>query len=125
MRRTVMIVLAKDATGANTTTNLASRTSTYLARMANIATIWENQLGLRLLVSELILTPDTDDFTDVGDTLSEFRSWGNANRPRSQFPRSIAARFGNNGFSGSTIGLAYVRVAPPPSPAQKRLEKLG
>lgn len=107
---TVMIVLAKDATGSESATNLASKASTYLARMANTATIWENQLGIRLLVSELILTPDTGAYDDVGESLSDFRSWGNTNRPRGDYPRSIAARFGNLGFSGSVIGLAYVGV---------------
>lgn len=107
---TVMVVLAKDATGSDSATNLASKTSTYLARMANTATIWENQLGIRLLVSELILTPNTNAYVDVGESLSDFRSWGNTNRPRNDYPRSIAARFGNQGFSGAVIGLAYVGV---------------
>jgi len=107
---TVMVVLAKDATGDDSASNLESKASTYLARMANVATIWENQLGIRQLVSELILTPDTEAYSDVGTTLSEFRSWGESNRPRSQYPRSVAARFGDLGFSGSVIGLAYVRV---------------
>lgn len=107
---TVMVVLAKDATGSESASNLATKASTYLARMANLATIWENQLGIRLLVSELILTPDTTAYSDVGESLSAFRSWGNTNRPRSQYPRSVAARFGNLGFSGSTIGIAYVGV---------------
>ncbi|MEM7393409.1 MAG: M12 family metallo-peptidase, partial [Verrucomicrobiota bacterium] len=78
------------------------------ARMANAATIWENQLGVRLLVSELILTPNTPAYPDVGDSLSDFRNWGNLNRPQSEFPRSVAARFGNRGFSGSVIGWAYL-----------------
>ena len=107
---TVMVVLAKDATGSDSSTNLASLASTYLARMANVATIWENQLGIRLLVSELILTPDTPAYADVGETLDDFRLWGENNRPRTQYPRSVAVRFGNLGFTGSVIGEAFVRV---------------
>ncbi len=107
---TVMVVLAKDATGSNSATNLASLASTYIARMANVATIWENQLGIRLLVSELILTPDTTAYQDVGDTLDDFRLWGETNRPRTQYPRSVAVRFGNLGFEGNVIGEAFLRV---------------
>ncbi|MGI9240745.1 MAG: Ig-like domain-containing protein, partial [Verrucomicrobiales bacterium] len=106
---TVMVVLAKDATGSDSATNLASLASTYLARMANVATIWENQLGIRLLVSELILTPDTPAYEDVGDTLDNFRLWAENRRPRTQFPRSVAARFGNLGFTGNVIGEAFLR----------------
>lgn len=108
---TVIVVLDKSATGRNTTKNLTEVTSQYLALMANVAAIYENQLGIRLLVQELILTPDSTTYEDIpfdvnGETLREFASWTQRWRPESTYGQTLAIRFGA-GLSGGTLGIAY------------------
>ena len=108
---TVIVALDKSATGRNTTMNLTEVTSQYLALMANVAAIYENQLGIRLLVQELILTPDSTTYEDIpfdvnGETLREFASWTQRWRPESTYGQTLAIRFGA-GLSGGTLGIAY------------------
>ena len=108
---TVIVVLDKSATGRNTTKNLTEVTSQYLALMANVASIYENQLGIRLLVQEMILTPDSTDYDDIpfdvnGETLREFASWTQRWRPESTYGQTLAIRFGA-GLTGGTLGIAY------------------
>ncbi|MEC7883006.1 MAG: Ig-like domain-containing protein [Verrucomicrobiota bacterium] len=109
---TVIVVLDKSATGANTKNNLTKVASQYLALMANVAAIYENQLGIRLLVQEMILTPNSSDYEDIpfddnGGTLKEFASWVQRWRPESTYGQSVAIRFGA-GLSGGTLGIAYL-----------------
>jgi hypothetical protein len=101
-----LIVLDKGSTGANTTSNLTTVASEYLARMANVASVHEHQLGVRTLVQELILTPNTAEFVDVPATLDEFRTWVGNNRPRGTYLWNNAAKF--DGTTGGAIGIAYV-----------------
>ena len=108
---TVIVALDKSATGRNTTMNLTEVTSQYLALMANVAAIYENQLGIRLLVQELILTPDSDDYDDItlgvnGETLRDFADWTQRWRPESTYGQTLAIRFGA-GLTGGTLGIAY------------------
>ena len=108
---TVIVVLDKSATGRNTKINLTEVTSQYLALMANVAAIYENQLGVRLLVQELILTPDSDDYEDIpftsdGGTLDMFADWSQRWRPESTYGQTAAIRFGG-GMSGDILGIAY------------------
>ena len=108
---TVIVALDKSATGRNTTMNLTEVTSQYLALMANVAAIYENQLGIRLLVQELILTPDSDDYDDItlgvnGETLRDFADWTQLWRPESTYGQTLAIRFGA-GLTGGTLGIAY------------------
>ena len=108
---TVIVALDKSATGRNTTMNLTEVTSQYLALMANLAAIYENQLGIRLLVQELILTPDSDDYDDItlgvnGETLRDFADWTQRWRPESTYGQTLAIRFGA-GLTGGTLGIAY------------------
>ena len=108
---TVIVVLDKSATGRNTTKNLTGVTSQYLALMANVASIYENQLGIRLLVQEMILTPDSTNYEDIpydvnGETLREFASWAQRWRPESTYGQTLAIRFGA-GLTGGTLGIAY------------------
>ena len=108
---TVIVALDKSATGRNTNKNLTEVTSQYLALMANVAAIYENQLGIRLLVQELILTPDSLDYDDItydvnGETLREFASWTERWRPESTYGQTLAIRFGG-GLTGGTLGIAY------------------
>ena len=108
---TVIVALDKSATGLNSRNHLTEVTSQYLALMANVAAIYENQLGIRLLVQELILTPDSDDYDDIpfddnGRTLDEFADWTQRWRPEATNGQTLAIRFGD-GLSGGTIGIAY------------------
>ena len=105
----ILVALDKAATGVNTTDNLASKASLQLCRMANISALYEHQIGCRILVQELLLTPDTDEYNDIPASLGDFRSWAENQRPRNQFPRTLGTKVGN-GLSGSTLGLGYVSV---------------
>ncbi|MDG2123793.1 MAG: M12 family metallo-peptidase, partial [Verrucomicrobiales bacterium] len=102
------IVLDKDATGSASTNNLTNKASEYLARMANVAAVHEHQLGIKTIIGELLLTPDTDDYTDVPASLGNFRSWVSSNRARGTYRWNACAKFGQTGTSGGTIGVAYV-----------------
>ena len=103
-----VLVLDKLATGENSTERLTRKTSEYLARMANVAAVHEHQLGVRLLIQELILTPDSAAYTDVPDGLGEFSSWMNLKRPRKTYRWNLATKFGDIGSGGGAIGLAYL-----------------
>ena len=108
---TVIVVLDKSATGLNSKNHLMEVTSQYLALMSNVASIYENQLGIRLLVQELILTPDSDDYDDIpfddnGGTLDDFADWTQRWRPESTYGQTVAIRFGD-GLSGGILGIAF------------------
>ena len=108
---TVIVALDKSATGLNAKNHLTEVTSQYLALMANVAAIYENQLGVRLLVQELILTPDSDDYDDIpfdrdGGTLDMFAEWSQRWRPEASYGQTAAIRFGD-GMSGGILGIAY------------------
>jgi hypothetical protein len=109
----MLLVLDKEATGSNNEANLASKASLFLATISNIAAVYENQLGIRLLVQEMIMIPDTGGFVDIpsrasgSDSLDNFRTWLQTNRRNSTFQWSMAAKFGA-GLDGTTLGIAYV-----------------
>ena len=108
---TVIVALDKSVTGLNTKNHLTEVTSQYLALMANVAAIYENQLGIRLLVQEMILTPDSDDYDDIpfdnnGGTLEKFADWTQRWRPEATYGQTVAIRFGD-GLSDGTLGIAY------------------
>ncbi len=108
---TVIVALDKLATGLNSKNHLTEVTSQTLALMANVAAIYENQLGIRVLMQELILTPDSDDYDDIpfddnGGTLDEFADWTQRWRPESTYGQTVAIRFGD-GLSGGILGIAY------------------
>ena len=108
---TVIVALDKSATGLNAKNHLTEVTSQYLALMANVAAIYENQLGVRLLVQELILTPDSDDYEDIpfdsnGGTLDMFADWSQRWRPEASYGQTAAIRFGD-GLSGGVLGIAF------------------
>ena len=105
----ILLVLDKEATGRYTTTNLTSKASLFLATISNVAAAYEHQLGIRLLVQEMIMIPDHSDFVDIpsGDALFDFRNWLDANRPNSIYPWSMATKFGA-GLKEPTFGIALV-----------------
>ena len=108
---TVIVALDKSATGLNAKNHLTEVTSQYLALMANVAAIYENQLGVRLLVQELILTPDSDDYEDIpfdsnGGTLDMFADWSQRWRPEATYGQTASIRFGD-GLSDGILGIAY------------------
>ena len=107
----LLLVLDKEATGINTVSNLTSKASLYLATVSNVAAAYENQLGIRLLVQEMIMIPDTEDFVDIpaseGNAISDFRTWMQRNRLNSTYRWSIAMKYGD-GLSGTTLGVAFV-----------------
>ena len=113
----LLLVLDKSATGSDDEANLSSVTAQYLARLAGLSAIYEQQLGTRLLVQELILIPDTGAYTDIpffeadnNQSIKEFREWVELNRPLVDSPHTFATKVGA-GLSGSTLGLAYTNTA--------------
>ncbi|MDA0811573.1 MAG: Ig-like domain-containing protein, partial [Verrucomicrobia bacterium] len=107
----LLLVLDKSASGPNEENSLTARASVYLATVSNIAAVYENQLGVRLLISEMILTPDSSDFVDLPTTadLSDFRSWVTRNRRQSTYGWTLASKFGT-GLTDRVLGVAYVEA---------------
>ena len=89
---------------------------TYLAKAANLASIQENNLGVRYMLQELILTPDDAAYADVPVSLGDYGWWISQRRPRGTYGWDLSTRFGNGGFSGGTIGVAWVRSLGTTSP---------
>jgi hypothetical protein len=111
-----IVTLDKLATGANTTARLTQITSEYLAKSGNLAAIHDNNLGVRYLIQELILTPDDPAYADVPVSLGDYGWWISQRRPRGTYGWDLSTRFGNGGFSGGTIGVAWVRSLGTTSP---------
>lgn len=104
----MLAVLDKRATNGSSEESLQTRTSEWLAMISNIASVYENQLGIRLLLQELVLTPTSNDFNDIPEPLDQFRAWCNQYRRQSIHGWSSAVKWGN-GLSGSSLGVAYLR----------------
>ena len=102
-------VLDKQATGGASAAILQLRTSEMLAMISNVASVYENQLGIRLYLQELILTPNSNLYIDVPGSLEEFGQWCEIERPQGTFRWSTAVKWGN-GLSGSTLGVAFLRT---------------
>ncbi|MEZ5329214.1 MAG: M12 family metallo-peptidase [Verrucomicrobiales bacterium] len=107
----LLLALDKSATGPDDEGSLTARASIYLATVSNVAAVYENQLGVRLLISELIMTPDSDAFVDLPTTadLSDFRSWVSRNRRQSSYSWTLASKFGT-GLTDRVLGVAYVEA---------------
>jgi hypothetical protein len=77
--------------------------------IANTASVYENQLGIRLLVQEMILIPDDSQFNDInsGSPLEDFKNWMINRRPSNPYHWSTATRIGT-GFTGVSLGEGYV-----------------
>ena len=105
----LLLALDQSATGPNEEENLERVASQWLATVANVASIYENQLGIRLRLQELILIPDDPDHADLPftDALPNFTLWLGRNRPQSQHQWDSAFKVGR-GLSSSELGLAYV-----------------
>ncbi|MCD8534380.1 MAG: M12 family metallo-peptidase [Verrucomicrobia bacterium] len=118
----MLAVLDKSATAGSTTAILQQRTSETLAMIANVASVYENQLGIRLYIQEIILTPSTSAYTDIPSSLEDFGQWCVDERPQNVFRWSSAVKWGA-GLTGNTLGIAYVRSIQ--SPASVALIKTG
>ena len=105
----LLLVLDKEATGNDSEANLASKASQYLATVANVASVYENQLGIRLLVQELVMIPDSPSYTDIPsrDDVDDFLDWCDRYRPIETYGWSMASKFGA-GLDEDTLGVAYV-----------------
>ncbi|HIG29652.1 MAG TPA: hypothetical protein EYQ50_18385, partial [Verrucomicrobiales bacterium] len=104
----LLAVLDKRATGSSDAFNLAVKSSQYLARLANVATVYENQLGIRLIVQELIMIPDLRNYDDIPGGLEEFRDWCEVHRNQFDYGWTSATKWGG-GLSGTILGAAYIR----------------
>ena len=113
----LLLVLDKSVTGSDDTENLTSVTAQYLARVASLSSVYEQQIGTRLLLQELVLIPNTAAYTDIvyftndnNQSILEFRKWVELHRPLTISPHTYATKVGE-GLSGSTLGLAYTNSA--------------
>ena len=113
----LVIVLDKEAAGDTSSANIASKTSQYLAVHSNVATIYEYQLGIRMLLQEFIMIPNTGAYTAVSGgtptadgSLNSFENWMDANRPIGTYRWTTAALW-DSFSSGGTVGLANVNAA--------------
>lgn len=104
----MLAVLDKKATGGRSESLLQNKTSQWLAMISNVASVYENQLGIRLLLQELVLTPTSNDFNDIPQSLDQFRAWCNQYRRQSLHGWSSAVKWGN-GLSGNSLGVAFLR----------------
>lgn len=105
----LLLVLDKEATGPDTEENLAMVTAEQLAIVEHIGANYERQLGIRLDLQELILTPDTDTFEDIpnDDALNDFRDWVQTYRPIAEYGWTMASKRGA-GLTGKTLGRAFI-----------------
>jgi hypothetical protein len=103
----VLLVLDKRATGSSTRGNLHAKASQSIARIANVAAVYENQLGVRLLLQELVLIPRENTYADVSsiDALGDFEDWCGKNRSQRNYGWSMAVKQGA-GLPRGTLGIA-------------------
>lgn len=125
----ILLAVAKDATDVddpNTpegAAELEAKAAEMFSWFGLISAVYEDQLGVRLHLSELILFPRTADFWPGGDgsggpiasrtaPLGPFRSWLGAHRPRGIYQWDCAYRIGDQGMwydaGGSIAGVAFV-----------------
>lgn len=112
----LLFVLDRKTTGADTSSEaLTARTAEYINLAGVVAATYEEQLGLRLRLQEIILHPDADEFVDPGQDLWAFLDWTEAHRPFSDYRWSHAARFGIvSDTPGGIIGRAFLGFAGTP-----------
>lgn len=105
----ILIALDKSATGENDPDHLKRVASQWLATIANAATVYENQLGIRLRVQEIILTPEDTEFEDIPfkKLLPDFVGWLASQRPRNVYRWDSAFKVGR-GLKTDELGSAYV-----------------
>ncbi|MDG2123838.1 MAG: M12 family metallo-peptidase, partial [Verrucomicrobiales bacterium] len=103
-----LMVTDKEVTGSDAPGNLAAVAASRLAIATNTATIYEYQLGVRLLVQELVLLPDTPAYTAINSSqgsdpsLVGVKAWLNTHRPRSTYAWDVAAAWDD--FNPNSFG---------------------
>lgn len=112
----LLFVLDKFTTGSSLNpATLAAKAAEFVTLATTVAGVYEEQLGLRLRLQEIVLHPNTAAFTDPGQDLTAFENWTVAHRPFSTFRWSHAARFGLvDGAGAGVIGKAYVGTTGTP-----------
>ncbi len=105
----VLLVLDQSETGPENQGNLESVVSRRLATVANVAAVYDQQLGLRILLQELIVIPDEPGYADVPwqDEIDGFRQWLSENRSQSDYGWDVALKWGR-GLEAGTLGKAFV-----------------
>ncbi|MEZ5303265.1 MAG: M12 family metallo-peptidase [Verrucomicrobiales bacterium] len=109
----ILLVADKAATGPGAGIGLAVAASRILASAANVAAVYEDQLGIRLIVQEIILHPADDPLLpDIpwAQGHRDFRDWLKAARPQAASGWLGAAKFGL-GLGGGLLGAGYVDAA--------------
>ncbi|HAV13079.1 MAG TPA: hypothetical protein DCX06_06255 [Opitutae bacterium] len=112
----ILMVSGSTQTGNSTPSNLSSRAATYFTYAAKTADTYENQLGLRYLLQELVLIPNDivgDDIEvntqDSTTQLNAVRDWAAAHRPQSTYKWGHVAGWTNvSSAGGSTKGWAWI-----------------
>jgi hypothetical protein len=110
----ILMVSGSSQTGSSS--NLSSRAATYLTYAAKTADTYENQLGLRYLLQEIVLIadgsgqPDIEVSTQDSTTqLNAVRDWAAAHRPQSTYKWGHVAGWTDvSSAGGSTRGWAWI-----------------
>ncbi|HUF60757.1 MAG TPA: zinc-dependent metalloprotease family protein [Verrucomicrobiales bacterium] len=105
----LLMVLDQGESGPDNDENLESLVSRRLATVANVAAVYEQQLGLRILLQELIVIPGEPGYNDVPseDEVDDFRLWLSENRRQSAYGWDVALKWGK-GLEAGTLGKAFV-----------------
>ena len=112
----VLMISGSTQTGNGSTANLSSRAATYLTYVAKTADTYENQVGLRYLLQELILIandsgqPDIEVASiDATPQLNAVTDWAAAHRPQGTYRWGHVAGWTDvSSEGGSTRGWAWI-----------------
>jgi len=117
----ILILMVSGTTQTGSSSNLSSRAASYLTYAAKTADTYENQLGMRYLLQELVLIASDSGQDDIefsgtnnkdtgSDDLNALEDWCDIHRPKSTYGWGHAAGWTQvNGDNGSTIGWAWIR----------------
>lgn len=111
----ILWVMNKNRTGPNTEENLAFRASRMLSFFGHVSLIYESQMGMHLMLQELVMIPDAPEFqpdfgvTGSGGTkLGNFRGWTLTYRNQGSYGWHGAIGFPNTIYGG----MAWVSTFP-------------
>lgn len=112
----VMWVVNKGTTGSATQGNLEVRTSKFLSLFGQVELLFENQVGFKLELQELILIPNSAAYAEnfahlnnsQGSILGPFSKWLERNRPKSSYNQEMSVGFSSHPAGGGVaVGGGY------------------
>ena len=112
----ILMVSGSSQTGSGSSSNLSSRAASYLTYAAMTADTYENQLGMRYLLQEIVLIPSGSGQPDIevnsqdsGTQLDAVRDWAAIYRPQATYKWGhVAGWTGVSSAGGRTRGWSWV-----------------